>query len=487
MKRLRVPFLVAILIGCVTAQDPTPPAPESKPGDTATSESRPSSRPRRRRAESRAAEAKAETRPAVDSPFTAIVDATIWPVSGPPIRRGTVLVFENRILDVGRDIPVPEGAKIIDGKGKHVAPGFIALRSLQTFGGGFMARGEDSPGDQADPYNIRMLMALSAGITTAFEGGSPSPTGNLAGFIGKHTYGTLDGLAVKDKAALWVTYASTEPLRGPFGGDPIGPAGPSDQSAKQTVRDLLKRAVEFRKARAKFIADPAGGKAPTADENVTAFARALDGEIPVFIRASSRSELAELARLSEEFNLPVIVTDATEAWASLPDLARGRFMFMLNPRQRPSDGAEPRNRLMDEPTGWRPINPAALEKAGYTFAVQPLSPSISTDGLPGRDLMALPMEACFAIRGGASEEAGLASITLAAAKILKIDDRVGSIDAGKDADLLVMDREPLDYRSFAEIVLVNGKVVYEKDKVSLFNHVPTDRSTPLRGNWWRDR
>jgi len=51
----------------------------------------------------------------------------------------------------------------------------------------------------------------------------------------------------------------------------------------------------------------------------------------------------------------------------------------------------------------------------------------------------------------------------------------------------VMDREPLDYRSFAEIVLVNGKVVYEKDKVSLFNHVPTDRSTPLRGNWWRDR
>ncbi len=482
-------LMIAGLLGMLAfAQDPPAPLPESNPETAPASDSKPASRPRRRRnAESTSSQAKAESRP-TDSPFTAIVDATIWPVSAPVIRRGTILIFEGKILDVGRDIPIPEGAKIIDGKGKHLSPGFIAMRALQTFGGGFMARGDESAADQADPYNIRMQMALASGITTAMEGGSPTPTGTLAGFIGKHTYGSIDGLGIRDRAVLWVQYGTTEPLRSPFGGDPIAPAAPSDQSGKQQTRDLLKRAVEFRKARAAFVADPAkAGKAPTADENTMNFVKALDGEVPVFVRASTRTELADVARLSEEFNLPITVTDATEAWASLPDLARGRLTFMLNPRQRPADGAEPRNRLLTEPSGWRPYNAASLEKAGYTFAVQPLSPTISTDGLPGRDLMALPIEACYAIRGGASDAAGLASITLNPARLLKIDDRVGSLDIGKDADILVMDREPLDYRSFAEIVLVNGRVVYEKDKSSFFNHIPTDRSTPLKGNWWRDR
>ncbi|HYC78462.1 MAG TPA: amidohydrolase family protein, partial [Planctomycetota bacterium] len=83
----------------------------------------------------------------------------------------------------------------------------------------------------------------------------------------------------------------------------------------------------------------------------------------------------------------------------------------------------------------------------------------------------------------ATEEAALAAITLRAAEILRIQDRVGSLEPGKDADVVVMDLDPLDYRSFAEIVLVNGRTVYEKDKSSFFNHVQTDRSKGLKGTW----
>ena len=86
-----------------------------------------------------------------------------------------------------------------------------------------------------------------------------------------------------------------------------------------------------------------------------------------------------------------------------------------------------------------------------------------------------------------SDDAALRAVTLSAAETLKIADRVGSLDPGKDADLVISDLDPLDYRSFAEVVLVNGKTVYEKDKVSFFSHIQTDRSKGLKGKWWNER
>ena len=74
-------------------------------------------------------------------------------------------------------------------------------------------------------------------------------------------------------------------------------------------------------------------------------------------------------------------------------------------------------------------------------------------------------------------------ITVPVAQILKIDDRVGSLDVGKDADILVMDREPLDYRSFVDLAYVNGRVAYDRSKVNLWNHIQTDRSKGLKKGW----
>ena len=116
-----------------------------------------------------------------------------------------------------------------------------------------------------------------------------------------------------------------------------------------------------------------------------------------------------------------------------------------------------------------------------------LSPFVGTGGIAGRDLMQLNMDAAFTVRGGVTDEAALRAVTLSAAEILKVADRVGSLEPGKDADISILDLDPLDYRSFAEIVLVNGKVVYEKDKVSFFSHIQTDRSKGLKGRWWDER
>ena len=108
-----------------------------------------------------------------------------------------------------------------------------------------------------------------------------------------------------------------------------------------------------------------------------------------------------------------------------------------------------------------------LEQSGIPFAVEPLEDAVSAVGLAGRDLTSLPLEAAFAVRGGASESRALAAITIVPATMLGLQDRIGSIEVGKDADLLILNGPPLDYRTYVESAMVNGKVVFTRpeDKV----------------------
>ncbi len=475
--------------------------PESRPGsrpvigDQRDGGGEPTSRPRggRRRpgggqpigAESRAARdlAQSETRPdsraeskPAESPFIAFVNGTIHQVSGPVIRQGTVLVKDDKIIQVGRNVQIPDGARIVDVNDKHVAPGFVALRSSGTFGGGFAPRGEQEKlSDQADPFSQSMLMAVAHGITTACEGGNGSPVGQVGGFIGKHAYGSVDGMYLRDPAAVFLTY------------------GQGSISDRMQTRDILKKAVEYRQKRNAYVAEVMGGKkdakAPTGDEGAKLFLRVMDGELPCFVNASTGPELQAIADLATEFELPMVVLDGREAWTMTDRLARAPLSFILSPRVRGPAGPagnEARD-FTEKPSGWSITNAAVLERAGIPWGIQALSGFVGTGGLPGRDLMQLNMDAAFAIRGGASDAMALRAITLSAAEILKIQDRVGSLSPGKDADIVVFDLEPLDYRAFAERVYVNGKLVYEKDKVSLFNHIQTDRSKGLKGQWWNER
>ena len=106
--------------------------------------------------------------------------------------------------------------------------------------------------------------------------------------------------------------------------------------------------------------------------------------------------------------------------------------------------------------------------AAETVAVCPLSASVSLDGIPGRDLTSLALEAAFAVRGGCSEQTALAGLTIVPAKLLGLADRLGSIEEGKDADLLILDGQPLDYRTYVEKAVVGGKVYYDRARDRIY-------------------
>jgi imidazolonepropionase-like amidohydrolase len=96
---------------------------------------------------------------------------------------------------------------------------------------------------------------------------------------------------------------------------------------------------------------------------------------------------------------------------------------------------------------------------------------VTTGGIMGQDLNTPHLDAAFAVRGGLDNRKALRTLTLDAAKILGVEHRIGSLEAGKDADILILDGDPLHYRTFVQLAIVNGKVVYEKDKEPFYSHI----------------
>ncbi len=452
-----------------------PPAParqdSSLPGDPAAQPQPRPDRPRRRRPPDQpppdqrsGSEGQSEAEPRSggkpekkkDDRFLAIKGATVHSVSGPVLQNATIVCTNGRITAVGPGVPVPEKAEVIDAAGFHVYPGLIAVRSIALLGG-------DPPEDTSDVFTTQLVAALGAGITTV-------ATGNTAA---KLTYGTLEDMVVKRNLFETIRYGSSDPA-----------AKRRLRESLEKVRQLLRDQKAYEEERSRNPDAKAPDDKWAKSGEAATHLKLLKGEATALADAELAYDLEQTCELAEEFGIRVVVRGAREGWTVAPRMARAGVWAIVTPRTRD----DPDKRLM-RPNGGTIENAAILYGHGVPVAIVPSQAGVSFGGLGGRDLLQLNLEAAFGVRGGLPEDAAVRSITLDAARILGIDDRVGSIQVGKDADFAIVTGDLLHYTTIARWTIVNGRVAYDKEKETLFQHIRTggDENAPPPKDAWPRR
>lgn len=375
--------------------------------------------------------------PAAESPFLAVVGGDVYTVTSGVVRGGTVLCRDGRIVEVGAGVRVPDGARTVDARGMKVYPGLVAVNSSGLVrGSGASAR------DSFDPFSLNLDLALTGGLT-CIQGGDT---------VVKLTRGTLDGHVLA--ANPWISLNVS----------PTTPAGRREVAARfGAAREFLRRKRAWRTDKELGRAEGEEPKPDKVDEGALAL---LEGGAIARFNADGVKDLQAICDFLEEFPMRAVIFGGREAWTLAGRIGRTGARLVLTARDKAWA-----DETLNRPSGWSIENARILHEHGVEFAVLPESAGVSTGGIIGRDLMTLPLEAAFAIRGGLPQDAALRAITLDAAKILGVEDRLGSIEPGKDADLIVCDGDLFHYRTFVQWTVVNGRVAYDKAKAPYFAHV----------------
>jgi len=384
---------------------------------------------------------------------TAIRGGDLYTITGGIIKNGTILIKDGKISDIGQNIEIPEKAKVIEARGKVVMPGLVAVNAeVGVIGYPNITKIADS----LDPFEFSVSLALASGITTAMvSAGRPSgdnPIGGTTAVI-KTFYGDLDQMLVKESVVQPVMISNRDWL--------------CKTTFKQNLRkaqSYLRKLTEYQQAKDKKKVEE-----PKKPGGLDAYIRLLQREVPAALTASTTGDILAALELVDEFGIRMILADAVEAWIVAEEIAKRDVRVVITPRQKQRP-----NEDISGPSGSNLENAAILKKAGVKFAIIPPSTYFGTWGVVGRDMMALPMEAAFAVSGGLDEQTALEAITITAAEIIGVADRVGSLQVGKDADIIILDGHPFHHKTFVESTLINGKVLYEKAKSLYFSHITHD-------------
>lgn len=379
------------------------------------------------------------------------------------VENGTILVDGRRIVAVGADVSVPRGAEVFEAAGRYVLPGFVEAHChVSLFADGIDARFYDG-NEMTDPVtpHVRALDAIHpedgafgdlrrAGITTI----NTSPgSGNVVGgqtAIVKTAGRTVEEMLIRAPGALKM--ALGENPKRVYGEQKKAPSTRMGSAA--VLREWLTRASAYaeKKARhgekqASFSAGAAGATRPDPfeiDLRLEILASALRRELPTHIHAHRADDIMTAIRIAEEFGLDCVLIHATEGYKIADVIAEKGYPCVPGPVLF--------SRMKLELRDLTPSNAGALARAGVKVAIQ-------TD--EGSATRYLALNAAVAVSEGMDEAAALRAITLTPAEILRIADRVGSLEPGKDADIAVFSAHPFDVAHCrTERVWIDGKLAY---------------------------
>lgn len=384
--------------------------------------------------------------PPQDAPI-ALVGGTIHPVSSAPIEGGTIVFEDGVITALGSNVDVPAGARTVDVSGMHVYPGLIdAYSAMGLYEIGAVDVTVDTNELGAINPNVRAEVAVnpeSRHIGTARSNGVlvtvTTPSGGLVSGLSAALM--LDGwtweqMTIRAPAALNVNWPS--PRAGGFGAQ--GDNEEDYEEDLRRLRDVFEDARAYRTAQR--AAEDGNGPPPPTDSRWEAMIPVLDGEIPVVVSASDLRQLQDAIEWAEEEGVRLVLRGGADARYVADHLADQEIPLLLTS----VIGAPSRS--------WEPYDgsyalPAELHEAGVRFAI--------TGGSSAPYANRLPYEAGAAVAFGLPAEEALRAVTLYPAQFLGIDDRVGSLEVGKDATLLVTTGHPLDYPTTIEQAFVEGR------------------------------
>mgnify|MGYP002604773891 CR=1 FL=1 len=382
-----------------------------------------------------------------------ILNGVVHPMDGPVIPRGFVAFEGEKLTAVGPMEALPAGAEgpVLDAEGGHILPGFIdAHCHLGLFGDalGFEADdGNESTDpctpqlravDGVNPLDRGFREAREGGVTTVLTGpGSANPVSGQ--FAAIKTAGRwVDEMVVKAPVAMKM--ALGENPKCVYNERHETPV--TRMATAAIIRENLSKALEYggKLDRAEEDEDE---ERPDFDPKLEALLPVVRGELPVHIHAHRADDIATGVRIAKEFHLKCVIVHGTEGHLLPELLAAEGIPVITGPSLGDRSKPELRNMTIE--------NPAKLAGAGVDIA-------ICTDH-PETPVQYLPMCAAMAVKGGLGREQALSAITIGAARIAGIADRVGSLTAGKDADIVITHGDPLDMLCQVRKVWIDGRLV----------------------------
>jgi imidazolonepropionase-like amidohydrolase len=401
----------------------------------------------------------------------AIINGKVLTITNGTLDPGTVLIEDGKITAVGRDIPVPDGAEVIDAAGKVVMPGLIdAHCHVGVFGDGI--GWEHSDGNECtDPITpqVRAIDALhpedmawpelvAAGVTCVFTGpGSGNIVGGQSLCVKTVPRPSVEQMVLLEPAGMKMALGEnprrvyTEQKKLPS--TRMGNAA-ALRTALVEAQNYLDRWQRYEEEQASYKKKQEAGdekvelpKPPARDLKLESLGQVLRGELKARIHAHRADDMLTAIRIAEEFGLELAIEHATEGYKIVDILAEKGVPVVVGPILF--------SRTKYELRGMTPRNPGVLSRAGVKVAIQ-------TDEASATRYLAI--NAALAVREGMPEEDALRAITINAAEIIGVADRVGSLEPGKDADVVVFSGHPFDYRTLAELVIVDGEVAYRREE-----------------------
>ncbi|MCU0977408.1 MAG: amidohydrolase family protein [Steroidobacteraceae bacterium] len=386
--------------------------------------------------------------PAAAAQDLAVLADRVHTQAGTAIENGVVLVQGGKITHVGPQgsVTLPEGIRQL--RAAQVTPGLVDARSAVGLSGYLNQKHDQDQLETSAPIQpqLRALDAYNArerlvewlrglGVTTVHTGHGPGALVSGQTIIVKTRGNTVEQALVRSPAML-----ASHLGPGAFGAESKSPGTRAKQIAM--LRQQLIKADEYRRK----AAEAKDGAEPARDLELETLVEVLERRLPMLVTAYREQDIRSALRLAQEFDIRIVLDGAAEAYLALDAIRAAGVPVLLHPTMA---------RQFGEMENASFTTARVLHEAGIPFALQS-----GFEGYVPKTRVVL-WEAAVAAAYGLPFDAALGSITLGAARILGVDDRVGSLERGKDGDLVLFDGDPFEYTSRVLAVVIEGEVVSE--------------------------